>query len=61
MRLLINSRQKSFFYSCAHCNATIDFASGRAALCHLVNTEFISKRIQDEHTGHFIHASFDDQ
>ncbi len=48
MRLLINSRQKSFFYSCAHCNATIDFASGRAALCHLVNTEFMVNEDESE-------------
>lgn len=48
MRLLINSRQKSFFYSCAHCNATIDFAAGRLVLCHVVNAEFMANEDESE-------------
>lgn len=39
MHLLINSKQKTFFYSCYSCNKTLDFEIGRNILCNNVNSE----------------------
>ncbi|MCM1286904.1 MAG: hypothetical protein NC240_01240 [Clostridium sp.] len=41
MHLLINSKQKTFFYSCYQCNRTLDFEMGRNILCNNVNSEII--------------------
>ena len=40
MHLLINSRNKSFFYSCYDCNNTLNFDDGRVALEDSVNQEY---------------------
>lgn len=40
MRLLVNSRNRSFFYSCFNCRSqTIDFKEGRESIVDLVNHE----------------------
>lgn len=40
MRLLINGREKKFFYSCMRCNKTLNFFEGWKRLCYRVNSEF---------------------
>ena len=40
MHLLINSGNRSFFYSCYNCRETIDFSNGRKALEKYVDQEY---------------------
>ncbi len=41
MHLLINGRNKNFFYSCYSCGKTLNFEDGRNLLCENVNAENI--------------------
>jgi hypothetical protein len=39
MHLLINSKNRGFFYSCYECRNTKSFETGRLELCDQVNGE----------------------
>ena len=47
MRLFVNSRDRSFFYSCTECrSSSFGYSSGRAMIERLVNDEFCDEHYQ---------------
>ena len=48
MRLLINSHNRSFFYSCMECRKSKDFENGRKEIELLVNGEFNEEDVEND-------------